>query len=521
MNPPSLLRGDLLADRIIDRHPLTANPETSVREAILLMEQADTDCIFAIETDPTGFSRFLGWFSTREVVRLVACDLDLDHSVLREVIFPGAIAIPESEVQNLSSILALYRQHCLHYLPVVGDRGELVGAIAADSLFEAIAEMNLEELERQQGEQQLLEKRLQTSEARLRVLIESIRDIVLVVEAEGTQLEVVPTHPALVYDPETDLVGQTIEQFFQEAVADRFVLPVREALAAQKTVHFEYCLSVGNAEVWYDAGISPLSERSALWIARDITQRKRAEVEVLKALERERELNELKSRFISMTSHEFRTPLTVIQSSAQLLQRYDWSRSEQLQHLQQIQLEVQHMTALMEDILILGKAEAGKLEFNPEPLELIDFCRSLVSQMQLAPGAQHSLVFSCAIAANELQVCMDKKLLRQILNNLLSNAIAYSPTGSVIRLSLSLSPDARESDRVVFEVKDSGIGIPPEAQSRLFESFYRASNTGNIAGTGLGLTIVKQCVDLHRGAIAWESQLGAGTTFRAILPLRS
>ncbi|MBD2578588.1 ATP-binding protein [Oscillatoria sp. FACHB-1406] len=514
MNAISLQRTDGLAERIIDRNPLTASAEISLQDAVGAMARASSDYIFVVEPEPTGSSRFLGGFSARDAVRAVALGVDLAEVTLRESLSPDAPAIRESEVKNLETILALFRHSQQQYLPAIGDRGELVGALALPMLLEALSELNLDEIGRQSAEQSLLEQRLYTSEARLRVLIESVRDIVLVVEAEGPQLEVIPTHPAIAYDPDTDLIGQTIARFTGETTAEDFVRPVRDALARGETVSFEYSLKSECGEIWYDARISPLSEQSALWVARDITQRKRAEAQVIKALEKERELNELKSGFISMASHEFRTPLSVIKSSAQLLERYDWERSEQLQYLQQIQASVEQMTALMEDVLFLGKTEAARVQFQPEPLDAIAFCRNLVYQMQLAAGKQHSILFDCAIAVGSFSVCLDKKLLRQILSNLLANAIAYSPQGSIVRLSLSLEANSR----IIFEVKDSGFGIPREAQSHLFESFYRAGNVSHIAGTGLGLTIVKQCVDLHRGAIAYESQLDIGTTFRVSLP---
>lgn len=517
INALSSQRTDVLAEWIIDRNPLTASAETSLQEAVLAMARESSDYIFIVEPEQTGSSRFLGEFSTRDAVRAIAIGVDLAKVTLAEMLSADALAIRESEVQNLETILTLFRHSQKQYLPAIGERGELVGALALPMLLEALSEMNLGEIERQRAEQNLLEQRLHTSEARLRVLIESVRDIVLVVEAEGTQLEVVPTYPAISYDPDTDLIGQTIAQFVGDSAAEDFVRPVRDALTLGETVSFEYSLKSGQGEIWYDARISPLSERSVLWVARDITQRKRAEVEVFRALEKERELNELKSHFISMASHEFRTPLSVIKSSAQLIQRYDWERSEQLQYLQQIQSSVQHMTALMEDVLFLGKTEAAQLQYQPELFDAIEFCRNLVYQMQLATGRLHDLVFDSAVADRSLTVCLDKKLLRQILSNLLANAIAYSPEGSSVQLSVSLEPNSS----VIFEVKDSGFGIPPEAQSRLFESFYRAGNVAHIAGTGLGLTIVKQCIDLHGGTIAYESQLGIGTTFRVSLPVLS
>ena len=245
-----------------------------------------------------------------------------------------------------------------------------------------------------------------------------------------------------------------------------------------------------------------------------IIQRKQAEEEVCKALEQEKQLNELKSRFISMTSHEFRTPLSTILFSAELLENYGqkWSEEKKSEHLQRIQISVERMTQLLEDILLLGKAEAGKLEYKAEKLNLDKFCSDLVEELQLGIGNKHAITFikqgQCTTT------CMDEKLLRQILSNLLSNAIKYSPKGSTVGFEASC-----QNGEVIFQIRDQGIGIPLEDQQRLFESFHRANNVGTIPGTGLGLAIVKKSVDLHGGQITVDSKVGVGTTFTVRLPL--
>lgn len=262
------------------------------------------------------------------------------------------------------------------------------------------------------------------------------------------------------------------------------------------------------------------SERIA-GIAEDITERKLAEVEILNALSKEKELGDLKSRFISITSHEFRTPLATIMSTAELLEYYEWTKEEQVEQLHLIQEAVKHMLQLLEDSLFIGTAEAGQVRFNPEPLVLDEFCQELVTEIQrgmsLNPtpsGIQHTLTLVCQ--GHRFLACMDKKLLRQLLSNLLSNAIKYSPAGGQVHLTLTC-----QDDTAIFQIEDQGIGIPKEDQSRLFEFFYRAKNVGAIAGTGLGLAIVKTCVDLHRGEIAVESEVGRGTKFTVSLPLKN
>ncbi len=283
-------------------------------------------------------------------------------------------------------------------------------------------------------------------------------------------------------------------------------------------------------------------------------QRKQAEGEIRKALEKEKELTELKSRFITMTSHEFRTPLTTIHSSAELLEHYShrWTPEKKLTHLQRIQTSVKHMTRLLNDVLILGKVEAEKLKLNPVPLDLEEFCHNLVEELQLNDKNQHAITLTCdwelgvekgrareweseivallrtgerdyssqsqqeqhALTPCASQPYMDEKLLRQILENLLNNAIKYSPRGSNIDFIIS-----GLDQQAVFTIRDRGIGIPPEDQPRLFETFHRAANVGTIAGTGLGLAIVKKCVDIHQGQIAVESEIGVGTTFTVTLPI--
>ncbi|MBD1806256.1 HAMP domain-containing histidine kinase [Microcoleus sp. FACHB-SPT15] len=239
--------------------------------------------------------------------------------------------------------------------------------------------------------------------------------------------------------------------------------------------------------------------------------------ELEQALEREKELSSLKSRLVATISHEYRTPLTTIQSSAELLEHYShkWTQEKKLTHLQRIQASTKHLSDLVSDVLFIGKAEADKLEFNPVPLDLEGFCRELVEQMQLLSVTNEiTLIFHSQ--GNCTNASLDERLLRQILTNLLSNAIKYSPRGSTVRFDLEcIGGDA------TLRIKNSGIGIPAEDLPRLFDSFHRASNVGAIPGTGLGLAIVKKCVDLHGGQITVDSVEEVNTTFTVILPLSS
>jgi PAS domain S-box-containing protein len=248
----------------------------------------------------------------------------------------------------------------------------------------------------------------------------------------------------------------------------------------------------------------------------DITERKQAEIEIRTALEKEKELSELKTRFLTMTSHEFRTPLATILSSAELLEYYSHKlpKDEKQGLFRQIENATKRMTQLLEDILAINKAEAGKVQFKPESLNLEKLCHEIVSEIQLSTGNKHKIVFTNS--GNCTSAVMDEKLLRHILLNLLSNAVKYSPKGGIVEFGLTC-----QNQNATFKVKDFGIGIPIEDQPQLFESFHRASNVGNIPGTGLGLSIVKRMVDLHAGSISVASEIGLGTTFTVTIPLES
>jgi PAS domain S-box-containing protein len=247
----------------------------------------------------------------------------------------------------------------------------------------------------------------------------------------------------------------------------------------------------------------------------DIDDRKRAEAELLTAVQREKELSEMKSKFVSTASHEFRTPLATMLSSAELLEHYSDSLGleERRNLLQTIQGSAKRMSEMIDDVLTLGRAESGVLKLNLGPTNLPELCNRVVSEFRIAQGKHHVITLNDRF--DRLEAVMDERLLRHILNNLLSNAVKYSPPGSEVTFSLE-----RRDERAAIEIHDRGIGIPPEDQPRMFESFQRASNVENRPGTGLGLAIVKKAVELHGGEISLKSAVGSGTRFTVVLPLR-
>ncbi len=240
----------------------------------------------------------------------------------------------------------------------------------------------------------------------------------------------------------------------------------------------------------------------------------KSEIEIRRALAKQKELNELKSRFITLASHEFRTPLTAILGSTELLRHYGESLPQnKINHyLEKIKATIKGMTNTLDSILTLSQAEADKIIFKPVPLNLGEVCQDVVREFQGDEEEEKRIVFIDKCLLNS--VLADKNLIRYIMTNLLVNAIKYSPKNSKILFSLIC-----QQEEAILTIEDRGIGIPSEELDKLFDSFYRASNVGDIPGTGLGLSVVKQLVDLHGGNIKVESELAKGTTFTVALPL--
>ena len=279
--------------------------------------------------------------------------------------------------------------------------------------------------------------------------------------------------------------------------------------------------------------LKPFEETQLITTIEIALNKHRREVVIREALAQEKEMREVKSHFVSMVSHEFRNPLSTIFTSAELLMHHSSQINEEKknEYLCHIQNAVKHLSQILNDVLLVGKAELPTIYFNPEPVDLQTFCEELLTEFKLGISSIHNIVFSIqgesglseAETANPSSSplitktklpCLDKRLLRQILTNLLENAIKYSPQGGKVHFELFCL-----QEETIFRIQDEGIGIPEADQEQLFTSFHRACNVGDIPGTGLGLSIVKQYVDLHGGEINVVSKEGVGTTFIVSLPL--
>lgn len=248
-------------------------------------------------------------------------------------------------------------------------------------------------------------------------------------------------------------------------------------------------------------------------LEKEVVDRKKAEEEARNALDRERELNELKSKFVSIASHEFRTPLSTVLSSASLIDQYN-ERSDKekvKKHVQRIKSSVNHLTSILNDFLSLGKLEEGKIDVVIERLVVADFLKDVEEQMRLSLKPMQRLKIECQSDLEEMW--SDARILRNILFNLISNASKYSNDDKTIFV------DCKPGDHgIFFIIRDEGIGIPKQDQRHMFERFFRASNSGNVQGTGLGLNIVRRYVELLQGDISFSSEVGKGTTFTVWVP---
>ena len=319
---------------------------------------------------------------------------------------------------------------------------------------------------------------------------------------------------------EAEIIGQHISVFYTDE-DNRLGEPFQNLQRALEEGHYE---SVGlrkrkDGSVFYaDVVFTPIYDDKKILkgfakITRDITEQKKAEEDMMNTLRREQELNELKSRFVTIASHEFKTPLSVILSSVSLIEKYPDAdqQDKRLKHIHRIKSNVNNLKQILNDFLSLEKLEGGIVQNCPTETDLVHLAREAIQDME--NSLKEGQYIQSHTEGKPRLIPVDTQLLRNILNNLLSNAIKYSPESTNVDCTLSYQPAA-----VDIQVRDRGIGIPPEEQQHLFERFFRASNTAGISGTGLGLSIVKRYLDLMGGQIRLSSNTGEGSTFTVTLP---
>ncbi|MBD2666246.1 multi-sensor signal transduction histidine kinase [Richelia sinica FACHB-800] len=371
-----------------------------------------------------------------------------------------------------------------------------------------------------------LERALRDSRNQLATVLNSMSDGVIATNERGLITFINPSAQRLTGWQEEEALEQNVSDILrlfddvtQTDIENPFTKLIKQE-EAPELGEFTSLIHKSGRKIPIGHNFAPLKRGSyeligAVIVFWDISERRHREF-LEEALHKEQELNRLKSLFISTVSHEFRNPLTVIQTAVELIdiQGTKLTVTRRNTYLKRIYGAVQYMEKLLEDVLFMGRAEAGKLMFNPVFINLEQFCRELVEEFRTLNHHHHEIIFTSNCQQTDAPV--DERLLHYLLRNLLNNALKYSPHGG--RIEFNLSCDLAEGF-VTFQVKDQGIGIPETEQAQVFDSFYRGSNVKSIQGNGLGLVIVKRCVEAHRGVIEMMSQEGVGTTFTVKLPL--
>jgi signal transduction histidine kinase len=286
-------------------------------------------------------------------------------------------------------------------------------------------------------------------------------------------------------------------------------LSLAERLVRSRCEGIELRLGQGDRWRWVVASSHPCQEGMGLWFQPVGSER----AGVLESLVRERELHALKNRFISLVSHEFRTPLTVILSSAELLEHYGakWPEERRIQHLRKIHTAVVVMTTLLDNVGLYGRAESGSIENSPEPLDAAAMFQDVLEDLRVASPTAIDLVLDDR--GGSRRPVVDAKLLRHVYLNLMGNAVRYSPHATPVE-----SACFWEGETWVLEVSDRGIGIPPADLERVWERFQRGTNVDGIPGTGLGLAIVRRCAEIMGAKVGLREREGSGTIARLEIP---
>ncbi|MBI5278843.1 MAG: PAS domain S-box protein [Burkholderiales bacterium] len=358
---------------------------------------------------------------------------------------------------------------------------------------------------------------LAESEAKYRKVVENVNEGILVT-AGGRILYANPKALAITGIDEQAALSKPFIEFIHPDDRERVLANHMRRLKGEPVENYYHFRVVhgGGAVRWLEISAVVFEWQGApatLNFLTDVTDRLQAEDEMRKALARERELSELKSRFVAVASHELRTPLAGILSSVELLDTYGNRLPDEERHelLAQVRAAVARMDAMVDQVLLASKLESGQFAFDPRPHSVPDLLVQLAAEMDQANPQAARIAMRCD--GLEDARLLDAKLVRHILVNLLSNALKYSPPDTAVECYAA----AEDRDSLSFAVQDRGIGIPAQDLPRLFETFHRGGNVGSIQGTGIGLHIVRECVELHRGRIEVESEPGRGTIFHVRL----
>lgn len=379
-----------------------------------------------------------------------------------------------------------------------------------------VAHQNVTELKEVQVE-------LADSQRRIQTILDNVINGIVTLDSRGVIESINPAGAAIFDYDMADLFGQSVEVLLAEGERGDSIQALLKRLQNGGHHEIQGVRRDGSTFSMYFA-ISRVvvgTRRIYTGIIQDVTDRKQIEMERIEKeklaleLDKERELRDLRNRFISMMSHELRTPLASIMLSSDLLKKYSdrIPPDERDQYIDNINAQVALLTDLIREVSTVNRSQGGVTRtISPQRIDLVTYCRDLADEYRLTNQGVHTLIFSSQY--EHLYAMADPKLMRQVVGNLISNALKYTPAGGEVIVYVS-----NGGRYVTIRVSDNGIGIPKEDRVRLFEPFHRASNAQNMPGTGLGLTIARQAVELHGGTIKVESQVNVGTSVIVSLPI--
>lgn len=380
-----------------------------------------------------------------------------------------------------------------------------------------LAHQNITELKRVQIE-------LDDSRKRIEAILDNVANGIMTISARG-RIESVNPAAAEIFGYETHaMVGQSITTLFAEPHHSMAIYKLMGMLLTGSHREVIGLRADGSLFPMYFAAneIHLGNRRLFTGIVQDLTDHKRMEGETIErerlslALEKERELRDFKTRFISMMSHEVRTPLSSILLSSDMLRLYSdkVEPSEREMYLDNIRTQVDYLTTLVREMVAVSGSDVNRLSFSPQMTDVVSLAQQIVDEYKMLYNHSHEVQFNTN--AEHIEALLDLKLVRQILNNLISNAVKYTPPGAHVEVDL-----IRQNGSIVMKVSDSGPGIPESDVPLLFEPFHRGANAKSVPGTGLGLTVVKQSVELHSGHIEVDTAPNQGTTFTITIPFRT
>ncbi len=363
----------------------------------------------------------------------------------------------------------------------------------------------------------LIEKTLVTA-AQMGALLEHTSDVIILMRPDGTIRQVNSAFKRMFGSSGQPPTGQPIANLFDETLHPKISEAFRAVVEKREDRQIDVTAGRNGSRMDASAALSPIRSSSGqlsgvLCSLRDITTFKHMETQLRQMLAGEMELSQLRSRLISVVSHELRTPLSSIQLAEEYLLSYGNRMPEPVrkEKLAQISASVRQMSNLIEDILNFSRTESGQLNLELSYFDMVELCQMTIETIKASSGQVPAFRFTHQSVCAD--VYLDQRLLNLIVSNLLSNAVKYSPPNGMVYVDVQC-----DDERTVLRVRDEGIGIAVQDQERVFEPFFRGQNVGSIAGTGLGLVIVKQAVEMHGGTITFESSERTGTTFTLTFP---